>query len=123
MKIRIHIGYAVIAATYIATLLSILLGCRPLRRNWQINPDPGSKNASMLCMRYQTDVFIDLCQPAISRLDCLVTVVLNVITDMYLISIPLPVSCQKKSQLIWLADFLKSCCGGLNYLSRRKVFY
>jgi len=75
MKIRIQIGYALIAATYVATLLSILLGCRPMHKNWQINPDPGN-----------------LCQPAISKIDCLVTVVLNVVTDMYLISIPLPVS-------------------------------
>jgi hypothetical protein len=45
MKIRIQIGYGIIAATYVATLLSILLGCRPLHKNWQINPDPGSKTA------------------------------------------------------------------------------
>lgn len=42
MNIRIKIGYALIGVTYVATLLSILLGCRPLSKNWQINPDPGS---------------------------------------------------------------------------------
>ncbi|ERF68289.1 hypothetical protein EPUS_02745 [Endocarpon pusillum Z07020] len=82
MKIRIRIGYGLIGATYIATLLSILLGCRPLHKNWQINPDPGNS-----------------CQPAISKIDCLVTVVLNVVTDMYLISIPLP--------LLWKAQLSK----------------
>lgn len=33
----------------------------------------------------------DLCQPAVSKIDIYVTVVLNVSTDMYLISIPAPV--------------------------------
>lgn len=92
MKIRIQVGYVIIVTTYIATLLSILLGCRPLRKNWQINPDPGSKTAFILSPTRLTIASIDLCQPAISRLDCLVTVVLNVITDAYLITIPIPVS-------------------------------
>lgn len=32
----------------------------------------------------------DACQPAISNIDIFVTVVLNVITDLYLLSIPIP---------------------------------
>lgn len=32
----------------------------------------------------------DACQPAISKIDILVTVVLNVLTDIYLMSIPIP---------------------------------
>ena len=42
MKIRIRIGYVLIGTTYMATELSILFGCRPFHKNWQINPDPGS---------------------------------------------------------------------------------
>jgi hypothetical protein len=34
----------------------------------------------------------DHCQPAVSKIDIYVTVVLNVATDIYLISIPAPVS-------------------------------
>jgi hypothetical protein len=45
MQIRIKIGFAAIAASYVAVVLSILLGCRPLRKNWQINPDPGSTSS------------------------------------------------------------------------------
>ncbi|KAF2139766.1 uncharacterized protein K452DRAFT_232126 [Aplosporella prunicola CBS 121167] len=70
---RIRAGYIAIGLTYFATELSILLGCRPFQRNWQIYPDPGN-----------------YCQPAISKIDLYVTVVLNVVTDMYLMSIPLP---------------------------------
>ncbi|KAF1961445.1 hypothetical protein CC80DRAFT_237658 [Byssothecium circinans] len=82
LELRVKIGYAVIAATYIATELSILLGCHPLRKNWQIYPDPGNH-----------------CQPAISKIDLYVTVVLNVTTDMYLLSIPLP--------MLWKANLEK----------------
>jgi hypothetical protein len=39
---RVYIGFAVIGITWIAVLLSILLGCQPLHKNWQIYPDPGS---------------------------------------------------------------------------------
>jgi len=42
MRIRVKIGYGVLIGTYIATESSILLGCQPFHRNWQINPDPGS---------------------------------------------------------------------------------
>lgn len=68
-----------LVTTYMAVILSIHLGCRPYKKNWQIYPEP--ENA---------------CQPAISMIDCYVTVVLNVITDLYLMSIPLP--------LLWRAQ-------------------
>lgn len=42
MRIRVHIAYGLIAATYIATICSILFGCYPLHKNWQIYPNPGS---------------------------------------------------------------------------------
>ncbi|OAA65565.1 hypothetical protein SPI_02352 [Niveomyces insectorum RCEF 264] len=70
---RIYVGFGMIVTTWLAVLLSILLGCRPMSKNWQIYPDPGN-----------------FCQPAISRIDIFVTVVLNVVTDVYLLSIPLP---------------------------------
>lgn len=40
---RIFVGFALIFVTWVVVLLSILLGCRPLSKSWQINPDPGSK--------------------------------------------------------------------------------
>lgn len=73
MKLRIRIGYGAIIATYIIVLFSILFACRPLYKSWQIYPDPGN-----------------VCQPGISKVNCLVVVVLNVVTDLYLLSIPLP---------------------------------
>lgn len=94
MQTRIKIGLVAVGVTYIATILSILLGCRPLHKNWQINPDPGSKNSprfSPLNQKVTRLTSPDYCQPAISKIDLYVTVVLNVVTDVYLMSIPLPV--------------------------------
>ncbi|KAI4274971.1 MAG: hypothetical protein LQ337_003535 [Flavoplaca oasis] len=44
MKIRIRIGAVLLVVTYVATILAILLGCRPFHRQWQIYPDPGSES-------------------------------------------------------------------------------
>lgn len=74
MNIRVKIAYVLIGVTYIAVICSILFGCHPMKKNWQIYPDPGN-----------------YCQPAVSKIDVYVTVTLNVATDMYLITIPTPV--------------------------------
>lgn len=74
MKVRVKVAYVLIGVTYIAVICSILFGCHPMKKNWQIHPDPGN-----------------YCQPAVSKIDVYVTVILNVATDMYLITIPTPV--------------------------------
>ncbi|KAL4904740.1 hypothetical protein BDW74DRAFT_178822 [Aspergillus multicolor] len=74
MRIRVRIAYVLIGATYIAVICSILFGCHPMHKNWQIYPDPGN-----------------YCQPAVSKIDVYVTVTLNVATDVYLLSIPMPI--------------------------------
>lgn len=90
LQLRVKVGYALIGATYIATELSILLGCQPFKNNWQIYPDPGSKLSEWKEPRAYTDLCVDVCQPAISKIDLYVTVILNVLTDVYLMSIPMP---------------------------------
>jgi hypothetical protein len=48
---RICAGFGIVVTTWVAVLLTILLGCRPFKKNWQIYPDPGSKSfASFLTM-------------------------------------------------------------------------
>ncbi|KAH7057422.1 hypothetical protein B0J12DRAFT_717715 [Macrophomina phaseolina] len=69
---RLELCYGILLATFIATECTVLLGCRPFHHNWQISPDPGNH-----------------CQPAISKPNLWVTVVLNVSTDALLTSIPL----------------------------------
>ncbi|KAI1108788.1 hypothetical protein F5Y14DRAFT_59865 [Nemania sp. NC0429] len=70
---RIRIGFALLGSTYIAATLNLFLGCRPFYKYWQINPDPG-----------------DGCQPAVSTRIVWVYASLNIISDLYLLSIPIP---------------------------------
>ncbi|GAM37845.1 hypothetical protein TCE0_033f08107 [Talaromyces pinophilus] len=70
---RVRIAYVLLGVTYFATALSILLSCHPMNRFWQINPDPGN-----------------FCQLTISKVYILVVMILNVLTDVFLLFIPLP---------------------------------
>ncbi|WYZ39797.1 hypothetical protein EsH8_IV_000138 [Colletotrichum jinshuiense] len=79
---RIITGFVLIGVTWLAVFFSIIFSCHPMKKNWQIHPDPGN-----------------LCQPAISKVNILVTVVLNVVTDLYLLSIPIPMLWESKLPL------------------------
>ncbi|KAK1749791.1 hypothetical protein QBC47DRAFT_129792 [Echria macrotheca] len=96
-KTRIYVGFVMIFTTWVAVLLSILLGCMPLEKNWQIYPDPGN-----------------FCQPAISKIDIFVTVVLNVVTDLYLLAIPM--------SLLWRASLRPAKKAGLILLFSGGLF-
>ncbi|KAK4118340.1 hypothetical protein N657DRAFT_628583 [Parathielavia appendiculata] len=73
LKIRVYIAYAFIGITWIVTTALLLFGCRPMSKYWQINPDPGS-----------------VCQPTNSKLYVLSVLIPDVLTDVYLLAIPLP---------------------------------
>ncbi|KAH6876734.1 hypothetical protein B0T10DRAFT_566700 [Thelonectria olida] len=96
-KIRLYIGAGLIASTYIAVICCILFSCRPFHKMWQINPDPGN-----------------LCQPASSKLYIFIVVCLNVITDAYLLLIPIP--------LLWGAQIPKIKKIGLVFLFSGGIF-
>ncbi|KAF4964559.1 hypothetical protein FSARC_7518 [Fusarium sarcochroum] len=72
-RIRIYVGFALVIATFVATMISILAGCQPFQNYWQINPNPGNS-----------------CQAAISKPIIWVSFAANISTDIYLIAIPLP---------------------------------
>ncbi|KAI0145180.1 hypothetical protein GGR57DRAFT_517387 [Xylariaceae sp. FL1272] len=72
-RYRIYAGFALLAATWISATLTLFLSCRPFHRNWQIYPDPGT-----------------VCYPATSPRVVWIYAILNVATDVYLISIPIP---------------------------------
>ncbi|KAK0744065.1 hypothetical protein B0T18DRAFT_439717 [Schizothecium vesticola] len=96
-KTRIYVGFGLIFSTWVAVFLSIMFSCIPFHKNWQIYPDPGN-----------------FCQPAISKIDIFVTVVLNVITDLYLMSIPIP--------MLWRASLPPAKKGGLILLFSGGLF-
>ncbi|KAH7031430.1 uncharacterized protein B0I36DRAFT_409779 [Microdochium trichocladiopsis] len=73
LGMQVKIAYVAIGVSYVVVTLAVLLGCQPFRHNWQIKPDPGP-----------------LCQPTNSRLNVLMVYIFNVLTDLHLLSIPLP---------------------------------
>ncbi|KAI2465734.1 hypothetical protein F4781DRAFT_12963 [Annulohypoxylon bovei var. microspora] len=78
MRQMIHWGIAIVALTYISCLLVAFLKCIPFNHQWQINPSPGNH-----------------CMPAISTLQTVYVMVMNTITDFYLMAIPIPI--------VWIA--------------------
>ncbi|PWY76022.1 hypothetical protein BO94DRAFT_605213 [Aspergillus sclerotioniger CBS 115572] len=72
-RIPIWIGSGLVGGTFLASVITIFAACRPFHKNWQIHPDPGN-----------------VCQPAISKPVIAVTFAANLITDPFLVLIPLP---------------------------------
>ncbi|QPC74671.1 hypothetical protein HYE68_005423 [Fusarium pseudograminearum] len=73
LRIRVIVAYILLGITYAVVFFTILLSCQPFHHFWQVNPDPGL-----------------LCQPTKSPAYVLVVVIPNILTDIYLLSIPLP---------------------------------
>ncbi|KAJ5288924.1 hypothetical protein N7478_001954 [Penicillium angulare] len=72
-QIPIYVGFGFVAASFVASVITIFASCTPFHNNWQISPNPGN-----------------LCQPAIAKPVIAVTFAANLITDPYLIFIPIP---------------------------------
>ncbi|KAI0186983.1 hypothetical protein EV127DRAFT_500042 [Xylaria flabelliformis] len=72
-RLQIWAGFGLVIGSFIASIAAILFSCLPIYRNWQIYPNPGNH-----------------CQPAISSTIVWTCFAANVITDLYLILIPLP---------------------------------
>ena len=118
MKIRIRIGVVALAATFLATFFAILFGCYPIEKHWQINPDPGSTcfcQGTLSQRDFETKSGVDRCQPAVSKLQVAVLITLNISTDFYLMSIPLPVRntpLMPRTSTDCLSDDLEIALGG-----------
>ncbi|KAK3904349.1 hypothetical protein C8A05DRAFT_31886 [Staphylotrichum tortipilum] len=82
-RLRVHFGFALVAAGYVASIAAVLLTCRPFHHYWQINPDPGN-----------------FCQAAVSRPIVWASFAANISSDLYLILIPLPLLWKSRLRLI-----------------------
>ncbi|KAI1477703.1 hypothetical protein F4774DRAFT_189112 [Daldinia eschscholtzii] len=82
MHLMIRWGVGIVGVTYISCLLVAFLKCVPFEHQWQINPSPGNN-----------------CMPAISTVQTIFVMIMNTLTDFYLMAIPLPVVW--KSHLPW----------------------
>ncbi|KAI1767222.1 hypothetical protein GGR53DRAFT_518623 [Hypoxylon sp. FL1150] len=94
--IRIYIGFALLIGTFMTILLNLFLACRPFHKYWQIYPDPGN-----------------VCQPAVSNQVIWVYLSMNVITDLYLISIPVPMLWQSSLKPVKKIGLIVLFSGGL----------
>ncbi|KAL2128639.1 hypothetical protein VTI74DRAFT_8912 [Chaetomium olivicolor] len=82
-RMRVHIGFGLVLAGWLASIAAAFLSCIPFHRNWQINPDPGN-----------------FCQPAVSRPIVWASFAANITTDIYLIMIPLPLLWGSRLRLV-----------------------
>ncbi|KAJ5500216.1 hypothetical protein N7453_009267 [Penicillium expansum] len=89
--IPIYVGFGLVIGSFLASVITIFAACRPFHKNWQINPDPGSQTPILsLATQYLLTMPLAVCQPAISTPVIGVTFAANLITDPYLIFIPIP---------------------------------
>lgn len=95
-RIRIYIGFGLLLSSFSVVILNLYLACRPFHRNWQISPDPG-----------------DVCQPAIASQIVWTYFAMNVTTDLYLISIPVPMLFQANLKLLRKLGLMVLFSGGL----------
>ncbi|KAK0721323.1 hypothetical protein B0T21DRAFT_386227 [Apiosordaria backusii] len=82
-RMRVHAGFVLIIAGWLASILAIFFGCMPFHKYWQINPNPGNS-----------------CQPAVSGPIVWASFAANVTSDIYLIIIPLPLLWGSRLRLV-----------------------
>ncbi|PWY89911.1 hypothetical protein BO70DRAFT_368545 [Aspergillus heteromorphus CBS 117.55] len=82
-RIPIWVGFGLVIGCFLTSLITILAACRPFQKNWQINPDPGN-----------------VCQPAISKPVIAATFAANLVTDPYLVLIPIPMLWKSSLKLL-----------------------
>lgn len=70
---RAWAGTILLIVTWVSIVVTVLASCRPLNKMWQIFPDPGP-----------------ICYAGVSPILIGVTLAGNILTDIYLISIPVP---------------------------------
>lgn len=80
---RVHAGFVIIIAGWLASVLAVFVGCMPFHKYWQINPNPGNS-----------------CQPAIAGPIVWASFAANVTSDIYLIIIPLPLLWGSRLRLV-----------------------
>ncbi|KAJ8068600.1 hypothetical protein OCU04_002308 [Sclerotinia nivalis] len=86
---RITVGYVVLGLTYLSAILALLCKCLPLKKQWQIYPDPGN-----------------LCYPGNSTFQMTFIMSINTVTHMYIMVIPLPTILSTKGMLPFQKIFL-----------------
>ncbi|KAK4647379.1 uncharacterized protein QC761_0000350 [Podospora bellae-mahoneyi] len=82
-RMRVHVGFALIIAGWLASVVAVFTGCIPFHKYWQISPNPGNS-----------------CQPAEAGLIVWSSFAANIASDIYLIVIPLPLLWGSRLRLV-----------------------
>ncbi|KAF2199027.1 hypothetical protein GQ43DRAFT_450569 [Delitschia confertaspora ATCC 74209] len=96
MQLKVKVGFAFVFVTFFATFFTILCGCWPISKHWQIYPDPGN-----------------FCYPAVSRLQAWTLITTNIVTDLYIMSIPLPMVWNAHISVGKKLALMAMFCGGI----------
>jgi hypothetical protein len=119
-RIRINIGFGFLAVSFVVVVMNLYLACRPFHKYWQINPDPGSASSRSILLEplrpqplADARPTSDVCQPAVSNQVVWVYLTFNVVTDLYLISIPLPMLWQASIKPLKKAALMLVFSGGI----------
>ncbi|KJZ74262.1 hypothetical protein HIM_06268 [Hirsutella minnesotensis 3608] len=94
--VRIRIGFLFLVTSWIVVVANLFFACRPFHGYWQILPNPGN-----------------VCQPAVSNQIIWMFLAFNVSTDLYLISIPLPMLWQSTLKPMKKIGLMMLFSGGL----------
>ncbi|KAB8300520.1 hypothetical protein EYC80_000682 [Monilinia laxa] len=86
---RVTVGYVVLGVTYLSAILVVFCKCMPLKKQWQIYPDPGN-----------------LCYSGNSTFQMAFVMSINTATNMYIMAIPLPSIIKTKGMLTYQKVFL-----------------
>ncbi|TGO90530.1 hypothetical protein BPOR_0060g00030 [Botrytis porri] len=86
---RITVGYVVLGVTYLSAILVVFCKCMPVKKQWQIYPDPGNS-----------------CYSGHSVFQMAFIMSINTVTHMYIMIIPLPTILGTKGMLSYQKIFL-----------------
>ncbi|KAF7893551.1 uncharacterized protein EAF02_001089 [Botrytis sinoallii] len=86
---RITVGYVVLGVTYLSAILVVFCKCMPLKKQWQIYPDPGNS-----------------CYSGNSVFQMAFIMSVNTVTNIYIMAIPLPTILGTKGMLPYQKLFL-----------------
>ncbi|KAH7042185.1 hypothetical protein B0J12DRAFT_720707 [Macrophomina phaseolina] len=100
MRWRIRIGWAFLGTTYIAALFMVIFKCLPISKQWQIYPGPGNN-----------------CEPGNAHLMFIFVMAINTATDLYLMTIPLPMIYKSRIELKRKITLLVLFSGGFLVIS------
>ncbi|KAH8807837.1 hypothetical protein F5884DRAFT_347824 [Xylogone sp. PMI_703] len=96
MRLKVRIGFIVVPISFVVTFVVVLCACWPIEKHWQINPDPG-----------------DICQPAVAKVSAYTLITMNLSTDFYIMSIPLPMVWGTRMDIKKKIGLLVMFCAGI----------